>query len=143
MKCTVIVDPTCEEEIVIRVRARDELTNRIEELVKERSAELIGYGEGTMVVLHPEDICCCTVEDGRVFAHTQQDTLLLKQRLYTLEELLGNRFVRINQSCLVNTAQIQRFDSSFAGALTVTMKNGYRDYISRRQLKKVKERMGL
>ena len=143
MKCTVIVDPTCEEEIVIRVRARDALTEQIEDLVKESNTELIGYGEGNMVILRPEDIYCCTVEDGRVLAHTQTGVLSLKQRLYALEELLGNRFVRINQSCLVNTAQIQRFDASFAGALTVTLKNGYRDYISRRQVKKVKERMGL
>jgi DNA-binding LytR/AlgR family response regulator len=143
MKCTVIVDPNCEEEIVIRVRERNKLAERIEELVKESSPELIGYGEGKMVILKPEDICCCTVENGRVLARTQTDTLLLKQRLYMLEELLGSRFVRINQSCLVNTAQIRRFDASFAGALTVTLKNGYRDYVSRRQLKKVKERMGL
>ena len=143
MKCTVVIDPQCEEEVVIRVRAQSALTERIEELVKEASTELIGYKDRNMAVLHPEEILCCTVENGRVFALTASDRWLLKHRLYALEELLGPRFVRINQSCLVNTAQILRFDASLAGALRVTLKNGYRDYVSRRQLKTVKERMGL
>ena len=32
---------------------------------------------------------------------------------------------------------------TLGGSLTVVLKNGYRDYVSRRQLKAVKERMGL
>lgn len=143
MKCTVIIDPTGEEEIIIRVRERNALTERIENLAAENDTRLIGYSEGKMAMLEPEEIFCCTVEDGRIFAQTEKEKWALKQRLYTLEALLCKSFVKINQSCLVNTAHILRFDTSFAGALTVTLKNGYRDYISRRQLKKVKERMGL
>jgi len=69
-------------------------------------------------------------------------TFRLNHRLYQLEERLGTRFLKINQSCLANIQQIQRFDASLAGALLVIFKNGYRDYVSRRQLKTVKERMG-
>ena len=143
MKCTVVIDPQCEEEIVIRARERSALVDQIEELVKETNTEVIGYKDRNIAVLRPEEIFCCTVEEGRIFALTASDKWLLKHRLYALEELLGNRFVKINQSCLVNTAQILRFDVSFAGALKVTLKNNYQDYVSRRQLKTVKERMGL
>ena len=56
---------------------------------------------------------------------------------------LGTDFIKINQSCIANIRQIQRFDTSFSGTLRVIFKNGYTDYVSRRQLKAVKERLGL
>ena len=39
--------------------------------------------------------------------------------------------------------KIKKFDTSVSGMLTVTFKNGYRDYVSRRNLKSVKERLGV
>ena len=59
------------------------------------------------------------------------------------KQMLGEGFVKINQSCIANTKKILRFSASISGALQVTFKNGYRDYVSRRQLKTVKKRMGL
>ena len=51
--------------------------------------------------------------------------------------------MKINQSCLVRVDKIKRFHSSIGGSLMVTLEGGYRDYISRRQLKIVKERIGI
>ena len=67
---------------------------------------------------------------------------MIKERLYTVENTVGDSFIKINQSCIVNIDKIERFEASFSGALTVVLKNGYKDYISRRQLKIVKERIG-
>ena len=78
-----------------------------------------------------------------MLALTECDRLQLKMRLYQLEEKFSDRFVKINQSCLVNMDKIARFDASIGGALMVTLKNGYKDYISRRQVKAVKDRVGL
>ena len=143
MKCTVIIDPACQEEILIRARTRSELVERLEALATQVPAELIGYRESEMAVLHPADIFCFTVDAHRVLALTDTGEWQVKLRLYALEERLGADFVRINQSCIVNIRQIQRFDSSLGGALRVTLKNGFRDYVSRRQLRAAKERMGL
>ena len=44
---------------------------------------------------------------------------------------------------LINIDKIKRFDASLSGFLLVTLKNGYSDYVSRRNLKNVKERLGL
>ena len=68
---------------------------------------------------------------------------LIKQRIYVLEEMYNNTFIKINQSCLINIDKIKRFDASLSGFLLVTLKNGYSDYVSRRNLKNVKERLGL
>ncbi len=89
------------------------------------------------------DISCFFVENNKVYAMKKQEKLLIKQRLYQLEEQYSQKFIKINQSCLVNIDAIEKFSSSISGTLSVTLKNGYKDYISRRQLKIVKERIGI
>ena len=146
MKCTTVIDRTRDEEIVIYAHERTSLVGEIEALVERHTTDLIGYrehrGERQIVKLTPADVHCFVAEDDRVFALTDSEKLQIKARLYELEAALGTSFVRVNQSCLVNVRQIERFDASFAGALEVRLKNGHRDYVSRRQLKIVKERIG-
>ena len=142
MKCKIIIDQTQEEEVLIIAHARTSLVEEIEELVRDNAAELFGYTETEIVRLRPEEIVCFSVEDGKVFALTDTQKLRIKQRLYVLEELLDERFIKINQSCIANVKKIRKFEASFGGALTVIFKNGHRDYVSRRQMKIVKERIG-
>ena len=103
----------------------------------------MGYNEREARVLSPDEIYCVTVEDSRVYALTKSEKYQLKERLYKVEELIGGDFVKLNQSCIVNIKMIESFDASIGGSLRVKLKNGYRDYVSRRQIKTVKERLGL
>lgn len=143
MKCTVAIDKEREEEVLIFAHKRTKLVETIESLVNESVFELLGYGNGCAVRLEPTDIYCFITQDSKVFAITENEKLQLKNRLYKLEQNLPSSFIRLNQSCIANIKKIDRFDASFAGALSVTFKNGYTDYVSRRQLKNVKERLGL
>lgn len=143
MKCQTIIDKSREEEVIIYVHEKSELSEEIESLVLGTSTELIGYSDKLAIKINLSEIFCIVVEDSKVYVMTENEKLRMKQRLYVLEEMLGNDFVKINQSCIVNIRKIERFDASFAGALSVTLKNGHKDYVSRRQLKTVKERVGL
>ena len=143
MKFRLIIDSDREEEVLIYAKKENALTREIEALVNAHSAALIGYNEEKQIAtLSPDEIVCITVEDGRVFALTADGKWQLRERLYAVEEKLGPQFVKINQSCIANVKQIDRFDASLSGSLLVLFKNGYRDYVSRRQLKSVKERIG-
>ncbi len=142
VKCRTVIDKERDEEVVIYVHEENELSEEIERLVLGRSQSIIGYGEGEIVNINVSDICCFTVYDNKVYAVCDREKFQVRQRLYVLQELLGDDFVKINQSCIANIKKIERFDTSFAGALNVKFKNGYKDYVSRRQLKKVKERIG-
>lgn len=142
MKCNIIIDPNCEEEITVRVREESSLTEEIQSLIANHSEELIGYGENTICKIVPTNVCCFLVESNHIIALVGNQRYRLRERLYTLEEKLGSGFVKINQSCLANIKKINRFETSFAGSLTVVFENGHRDYVSRRQLKFVKERIG-
>jgi len=142
MKFRLIIDEKCEEEVVVYAKKASAFTEELESFVKSNTPEILGYGEGSIVRLSPADVYAFAVEDGKVFAHTAGEKLLVPKRLYRIEELAGERFVKINQSCIVNVAGIERFEATFGGSLMVVMKNGYRDYVSRRQMKTVKERIG-
>lgn len=143
MKCTLIITDEHEEEVVIYARERTKLTNDIEMLVCGSVPELIGYKENEVVKLNSDLISCFTVEGNKVYALTDSEKLQIKLRLYQLEEMLSDTFVKINQSCIANIRKIERFDTSVSGTLLIKFKNGYKDYVSRRQMKAVKERFGL
>ena len=143
MKCTLIITDEHEEEVVIYARERTKLTNDIEVLVCGSVPELIGYKENEVVKLTSDLISCFTVEGNKVYALTDSEKLQIKLRLYQLEEMLFDTFVKINQSCIANIRKIERFDTSVSGTLLIKFKNGYKDYVSRRQMKAVKERFGL
>ena len=144
MKYTIIIDKNREEEVIIYAKEKSTLTDEIERLVNDNNLELIGYdksGEG--VKLTTDEVYCFTAEDNKIFAITEKDKLRIKCRLYQLEEILPEYFVKINQSCVANIRKIARFDTSVSGTLLIKFKNGYKDYVSRRQMKAVKERLGL
>ena len=142
MKYRLIIEPEREEEVIVYAHKRSELTDRIEAIVLSENEELIGYTEHGVVRLDPVEIYAFIVEDSKVYVLTDSDKMLVKLRLYQLEDRFSHEFLKINQSCLVNVKMIRRFDSSIGGSLMVELKNGYRDYVSRRQLKTVKERIG-
>ena len=142
MKCRTVIDKDREEEVVIYVHEKNSLSYEIEELVLGKSLELFGYKDKNIVKLSPSDVFCFTVENNKVYALCEREKYQIKQRLYLLEEILDSDFVKINQSCIANIRKISKFDTSITGTLMVSFKNGYRDYVSRRQMKKVKERMG-
>lgn len=144
MKHTTVIDPHREEEVVIYAGKRTKEIEELESYLDRMSTELVGYGEdGQILPLRPAEVHCFIVEDGRVYALTEKEKLTVRLPLYAIEEMLTEDFVRINQSCLGSIRKITRFDASIGGALMVTFGNGHRDYVSRRQLKHVKERMGI
>ena len=142
MKFTLIIDPERQEEVVVYAHRECALSEKIENLVKDFGDELFGYRDLEAVRLDVGLVSAFTVEDGKVFAVTADGRFLVRERLYQLEERYCHAFVKINQSCLVNVDRIERFNASIGGSLMVSTKDGYRDYISRRQLKAVKERIG-
>ena len=137
-----------EEKVVVYAQEKNNLVNQIEELVL--SNELIidgvninGYLESDIVPLKIFDIVSFYCDDNKTFARVSNKSYQIKFRLYQIEEKLSNSFIRINKSRIINKNFIEKFDISWNGTIMVKMKNGDFDYVSRRLLKTVKERMEL
>lgn len=143
MKLKIFIDKDHEEEIIIYAKQRTELVSSIEKLVDKNDFSLTGFSENEAILLSPEEVFCFITESGRVYALTEKGKLLIRHRLYQLEENLSEHFIKINQSTLANIKAIERFDTSVTGTLKVKFKNGYTDYVSRRNLRNIKERFGI
>ena len=143
MKYKTYIDPDREEEVIIHAHSHTKEIADLESYIESLSAELTGYGkDGRIVRIRPADVHCFVTEDGKSVALTDTERLTVRLPLYVIEDMLDNGFVRINQSCIGNIRKIDRFNASIGGALMVTFQNSHRDYVSRRQLKAVKERIG-
>lgn len=143
MKCTVIIDQNREEEVIVYAHGPTALTAQIVTLVENHGTEIIGYTDKTAEVLYPDEIICFISQSNKTYAVTEKGKYRTRDRLYSLEEKLGTSFIRINQSCIANIRKIKRFESSPYGSLSVIFTDGGKDYISRRNLKNVKERLGI
>lgn len=143
MDFKLIIDKDKKEEIIVYAKEKTPLIEEIESLVKSYEVGIIGYAENEAVSISFKDVYCFTIEKNKLYAIMDDHKLLIKERLYQIEERLGFDFVKINQSSIANVKKIDRFKASIGGSLVVLFKNGYRDYVSRRQTKSVKERMGI
>ncbi len=142
MKLKIFIDKTKDEEVLVYAHEKNEIVKEIERIVKQSNSELIGYKDNEAKKLSLLDVNCFISESNKVYALTDEK-LQVKLRLYQIEDNLNDDFIKINQSCIANIRQIEKVQATFSGSLSVVFKNGYKDYISRRNLKSVKERLGV
>lgn len=146
MKFKMIIDPTKDEEIVITTHAPSELTEKIQQLVQEYTGtdRVAAYWEDDIQMLPFAEIACITVIDGKTVAvDSKGKHYRLKQRLYELEAILPQSFIRINKSAIANERRIERFAANFSGAVDAVFQGGYREYVSRRCFAEIKRRYHL
>ena len=144
MKCYTYIDKEHDEEVLIYSKERNQLVTEIENLCSSSEISIIGTVDNEIIKINPIEVSCFVSENNKVFAIIKDKKYQIKQRLYQLEEMEFNKYyVKINQSCYANIKNIKKFESTIGGSLKVIFKNNYVDYISRRELKNVKERMGL
>ena len=144
MKFKIIrIDENKDEEFIAYLHQNSENEIKIAELLGELKPKLVAYDYKSAYTLSLDEIYAFSTENGKTHAILSERTLDLKERLYVLERIAGDSFLKINQSCLVNVSKILKFEASFSGAMLVVMKNGFKDYVSRRQIRNVKERMGI
>ena len=143
MDFRLIIDKEKKEEVVATVHGRSALTDQIEMLVMQHAGtdRIAAYTEDDVKMLSFSEIECITILDGKTYAvDTAGTQYRLKQRLYELEEMLPACFIRINKSAIANETRLERFSTTFSGAVDAVFKSGYREYVSRRCFALIKRR---
>lgn len=130
------------DEVRVYAKERNSLIDAIENMCVIDD-NILGYDKDSIVELNLNDIECFYTQKDRVYAVSKNKVYSVKKRLYELYELSKDSFVYINQGCLGNINKISRFDVSIGGSLLVVFNSGYKDFVSRRRVKEIKERMGL
>ncbi|WP_071120666.1 LytTR family DNA-binding domain-containing protein [Romboutsia timonensis] len=141
MKIKVNVD-TSLDDIVVKISTpsmSDEIDTIIRKLSKN-SLILTGINGEKTYLINENEIQVIYSENKKVYASTEDMNLKLNYRLYELEDILDkSKFIRVSNSAIINIYQVDNFEATINGMVTIHLKNGMKEYISRRYLKKVKE----
>ncbi|RIA77718.1 LytTr DNA-binding domain-containing protein [Anaeroplasma bactoclasticum] len=143
MKWSLFINKEKEEEILIYAHEENDLVKDIISLVALQDKTINGIYNDEIQLITPSLVSCFISENNKVYALINDKKYLIKKRLYQIEEMMDESFLKINQSCLVNRKKIVKFQASIGGSLMVILDNGYKDYVARRELKNIKQRMGL
>lgn len=96
-----------------------------------------------IVILEPSKLTMLRSEERRTAVYCEEKRYTSSKPLCEFEELLPSNFLRISKTTIVNMKQIETIEASFKGMMCLVMKNGCKDYISRRYLPSFKHYLGL
>ena len=144
MKFHLVIDKEKEPSVTVVCDRVTSVVAKIEEICKETDENLLyGYTVDEIIRLSLPELACFFTRDNKLFACVDDKEYAVKLRVKQVLELVDDSFIKINQGCIVNVRQIQRFKVSIGAGLKVVLKNGYTDYVARREVKNVKRRLGL
>ncbi len=102
---------------------------------------LRGSIRGQEVLIKFNEILYIDSVDKHCFFYTQTDCFETQLRLYELEELMNDSFIRISKSCIVNLDKIKSLKADMGSRIIVTLENDEKLIISRQYNKAFKERL--
>ncbi|MDO4567833.1 MAG: LytTR family DNA-binding domain-containing protein [Clostridia bacterium] len=119
--------------------------SRIASLIEDSAdTNLITVTENERIfVLRPEDVYMIRVEQEKTIVYAKSEKYISNKRLYEFEAMLGNDFMRISKSVLVNLKHLDCVEPSIGGVMLLVLKNGCKDYISRKYLPAFKKYLGI
>lgn len=126
----------------------DSVTEEVNELIKKLSVSephvITGFRNDNLEIIDHADIIRIFASNGKVYAKTQKDEYVLRQRLYELENRLNKEhFIRISNSEIINLKKVRNFDLSFVGTICVSLSDDTVSYVSRRYVAKIKQVLGI
>jgi len=136
-----IEDNLTENEIVIHCNQIDENIKQIQEAIVSISRtqeKFILFKEETEYYVSLNKILFFETQENVVYAHTRKDVYQTKLRLYELENLLPDNFMRISKSAILNLNHVFSITASSEVQFEGTHKQ---IYISRNYYKSMKSRL--
>ena len=129
--------------VIYTEEVTDEVQRAVHLLAEERADLISAAEEEKIVMLHPEDIYLIRAESDKTILYTAKRQYRSNRRLYELERLLGKNFMRISKGVIINLQLLDYVAPSLGGVMVLVMKNGQRDYISRKYLPAFKRYLGI
>ena len=113
-------------------------------LLEQESPNVISVVDNErIIVLHPEEITMIRVENEKTAVYAKAKRYESGKRLYEFEEILGNSFMKISKSTVVNLKHIEYVEPTLGGLMLLVLKNGCKDHISRKYWPAFKKHLGL
>lgn len=146
MKVNIDISPDYDEPYVVIYtnQVTDEI-QRIADIFSGSSITMITatQNEEDLIVLRPDEIYMVRIENGETVIYGKEQKYYSRKRLYELQQQLGRQFMQISKSTLVNLSYMESIEPGFSGTLLLKLKNGCKDYVSRKYLSVFKKYLGL
>lgn len=110
---------------------------------KFKENRIIANKDDKLYFVNVDDAYIFFAENSSVFLLTENDKFTVKERLYELEERLGDKFIRISKSAIVNMDKIDSLEIEFNGKMKLYLKNGFVEFTSRNYLNEIKRKLGM
>ena len=144
MKVNVDISPEYTEAYaVIRTDRITEEIQRVIDVLGANEVPITAQKEDNTVILKPNEIYMVRVEDGGTVIYAESQKFFSRKRLYELGAQLGKQFMQISKTTLVNLSYMDSIEPGFGGTVLLKLKNGLKDYVSRKYLPEFKKYLGL
>jgi two-component system LytT family response regulator len=122
-------------------RAKDKLALHAGGTAGQSPRRLVVRSPGQLLFVNVSDIDWIEAASYYACLHVGHDTHILRRTLSELERDLGDGFIRIHRSIIVNVERIQGLELHDAGEYEVVLRSGVRLRLSRRFRKWLQDRM--
>lgn len=144
MKVTITNDIESGTAVEIHCREVTSETERLERYISRFDERLKATSEGNTYNVQIDEILYIESVDKKTFLYTTGHVLQTEKRLYELEELLDEKtFFRASKSVIVNLNKIIKLKPEVTRNILATLTNGEVIVISRRNVKALKELIGV
>ena len=143
----VSIDVSAEYKEPYAVIHTDKVTDEIRRIVDLFSGNETPVtalqNEEEIVVLQLKEIYMVRIEGGDTVIYGEKQKYRSRKRLYELADILGKQFMQISKTTLINLSYIDSIEPGFSGTMLMKLKNGNKDYVSRKYLPEFKRYLGL
>ena len=145
MKVTVDISDEYKEPyaVIYTDKVTEEIQRIIDTFSTNESPITALQNEEDIIVLQPKEIYMIRVENGDTIIYGETQKYRSRKRLYELGVQLGKQFMQISKSTLINLSYMDSIEPGFSGTLLLKLKNGCKDYGSRKYLPEFKKYLGL
>ena len=140
-----ITDNIEEDEVVIRCKELNSTINDIQKAIAEKSSkapQMVFYKEKDEYYFPLANILFFETDNDNVYAHTAADVFKTDFRLYELQDVLPENFVRVSKSSIVNTVHILSISRNIASSSLIKFQKSHKQiYVSRFYYKDLKQKL--
>lgn len=146
MQIEIQIDESYSEPkvVIYAPEMSEEVQMVLAKLSRQKPQLITGIKAGKVEVISQKDIIRVYTQQGKLFALTSQGKYTLRYRLYEIEQLLHPKaFVKISSSEIINLHQVKNFDFNIRGTIQVNFLDGSQTFVSRRNINKIKNILGI
>jgi len=113
-------------------------------LQQENEQILTGKANNKVHIIEPNSVIVIRTEGKELVLYSDDgNRVIIRKPLYELEQQLGEDFIRISKSAIINVRKIRNVETSFNGTMEIELVLGIKEIISRNYKKIFKERLGV